>query len=514
MYRRNNYSFVIEPSYSPMSMQEMLTPFMMYKDAYEKSEEAYNELSSQSDKFKYLSETLPEGSKARQLYEGYANELSSQAEDLARNGLSMGNRRALTNLRRRYQGEIGRLVSADAAMQEEKKLRRTMNAKDSSMLYATDNMSIDDFLDGATPNLYNVSGNDLYTRGAAAGKSASSRVYQAGDEGSTLGGYYRKWVERNGYNADSINAFRANASAIPELQKAADDILAEKGVLDNLSGVNLERARQSVLNGIIDGAVYQEKINPVRDPGVMSAAERASDSRARQSLQLQRDKLEYEKATSGITINEDGTVTYDPSKDASYQRMKKLAESGGLGGDYVIDPVSGKPKKKTLTDEEKKDRAEVKEKGKALMKLDQGQLANNNGFDVTFGDNRHHYNYIGAISKHGNKWHHGAIDEDNPGHNFPGAWGWASTSNVENMWGNFSAEGSDSRKLGFSGHAKMRVLSEDEITQLTKEQGIWDAIEARCKAAEIDPTTADIQIIEVPNEIGGGDQKGYLIAVH
>lgn len=323
MYRRNNFSLIIEPSYDPMSMQEMLTPFMMYKDAYEKSEEAYNELSSQSDKFKYLSETLPEGSKARQLYEGYANELSSQAQDLARNGLSMGNRRALTNLRRRYQGEIGRLVSADAAMQEEKKLRRTMNAKDSSMLYATDNMSIDDFLDGATPNLYNISGNDLYVRGAAAGKSASSRVYQAGDEGSTLGGYYRKWVERNGYNADSINAFRANASAIPELQKAADDILAEKGVLDNLSGVNLERARQSVLNGIIDGAVYAESAKPVRDEGVMSAAQKASNALgwANHNESVRQHNLQLKMAG----YDENGV--YHPENDQALRKAKIVAEA-------------------------------------------------------------------------------------------------------------------------------------------------------------------------------------------
>ena len=72
-YRRNNYDFVIDSSFQPFSMQEMLTPFMMYKDAYEKSEAAFEDLTSKADKFKYLSETLPEGSKSRQLYEGYAN---------------------------------------------------------------------------------------------------------------------------------------------------------------------------------------------------------------------------------------------------------------------------------------------------------------------------------------------------------------------------------------------------------------------------------------------------------
>lgn len=506
-YRRNNIDFTINSNYQPRSMQEMMTPLVMYKDAYEKSEAAYEDLSSKADTFKYLAKKLEDdpNSEAARIYKGYADELSKQAEDLARNGLSMNNRRALTNLRRRYQGEIGRLVSADEAMREEQKLRRTMNAKDSSILYATDNLSIDDFLDNNNPNLYNISGTELYTRGAAAGKTASSRMFSSKDEGSTLGGYYRKWVERNGYSKESMDAFRASASAIPELQQAAEDILFERGVISNLKGANLERARQSVINGIIDGAVYQEKVNPVRDPGVMSAAEKAADNRARQSLQLQRDKFNYEKATSGIVINNDGTVTYDPSKDAAYQRMKGLAKESGVDG-YKINPTTGKYVKDTEAyNDNKKNEEEEHKKGAALMKLDRGTLANNNGFDVTFGDNRHHYDYIGAISKHGNKWHTGAIGEDNPGH---WGWGYMSTSNVENAWGNFSAEGSDKP-------ATMRVLSSDEVMRLvSSDPEIMNAIEERCEAAGVDPTSADLQIVEVPNEKGGGGQNGYLIAVH
>ena len=323
----NNYSFVVDNTFRPFSMQEMLQPLVAYKEEYDKREEDYLNLVDKSDKFKYLSETLPEGSKSRQIYEGYANELNKQAEDLAKHGLSMGNRRSLMNLKRRYQGEIGRLVSADAAMEEERKLRRTMNAKDSSMLYANDNLNIDDFLDGSTPNLYNISGTELYTRGAAAGKAASSRVYSSGDEGSTLGGYYRKWVEKNGYNADSINKFRANAAAIPELQQAADNILAERGVLENLTGANLERARQSVLNGIIDGAVYSEKVNPVRDPGVMSASERDSSARGwashNESVRMHNLQLKM----SGYDEN----GVYHPENDQAVQKAKAIAEAKGQG---------------------------------------------------------------------------------------------------------------------------------------------------------------------------------------
>lgn len=310
-----NYSFVVDSSFTPFSMQELLTPFVMYKDEFEKQEAAYEDLSTKADRFKYLSESLPEGSKGRQIYEGYANELSKQAADLAQNGLSINTRRALTNLKRRYQGEIGRLDLADQALQEEKKLRRQMNAKDSSMLYANDNLSIDQFLDNNTPNLYNISGTELYTRGTAAGKAASSRIYSAGDEGSTLGNYYRKWTERNGYSKESMDAFRANASAIPELQQAADAILQERGVLDNLQGANLERARQSVLNGIIDGAVYNESVKPVRDEGVMSAAQRdasargwEAEKRANEKWKMEKQAYEDERKLK-YTFDEQGNIT-------------------------------------------------------------------------------------------------------------------------------------------------------------------------------------------------------------
>ena len=316
-----NYSYVIDNSFQPFSMQEMLVPFSAYKEAYEKSEEQYNELSEKADKFKYLSETLPEGSKARELYEGYANDLTKQAEDLAHNGLSMSNRRALTSMRRRYQGEIGRLLQADEAMREEKKLRRSLSAQDSSMLYATDNLNIDSFLDGETPNLYNISGNELYTRGAAAGKAASSRVFSAGDAGSTLNGYYRDYVQKMGYSRDTIQKFYKDMSTIPELQMAADAILEERGVNQNLTGYSLQRARQSVINGMIDGAIYQENHNPQRDLGVLTETEK-------QQMDLTRRGQNISLASQGLTYDEKtGTISYNPTKDPALQKASAIAQA-------------------------------------------------------------------------------------------------------------------------------------------------------------------------------------------
>lgn len=337
-YRGGNYSFIVDSTFQPFTMQEMLTPLAMYKDVYEKSEEAYTDLTDKADKFKYLSETLPEGSRARQIYEGYANELNSQAEDLANNGLNMGNRRALTNLKRRYQGEIGRLVEADTALKQEQALRRQMSAKDPSMLYAVDDLNIDSYLNGKTPNLYGISGTDLYTKAAAASQAMSKRQFSVNGESKTLGGYYYDYIQKMGYTpedlrkfGDQISAdFAAQVSVLPELQQAANQILEANGVTENFrdNPNNLRKAQQQVIRGLIDGAVYTESHNPQRDLGKLTKSEQTS-------FALQREGMNRQAAAQGLTWNGKEYV-YDVNKDPNVQKAKEVAkikaQSGSSGG--------------------------------------------------------------------------------------------------------------------------------------------------------------------------------------
>lgn len=516
-----NYSYVIDSTFQPFSMQEMLVPFTAYKEAFEKTEEAYNDLSDKSDKFKYLSETLPEGSKARALYEGYANDLRQRAEDLAHNGLTMGNRRALTSMKRRYQGEIGRLLQADERLKEERKLRQSLNAQDASRIYSTENLSIDDFLDDNTPNLYNVSGKELYAAGAAAGKAASSRVFSAGDAGSTLNGYYIDYVQKNGYSPEIIQKFYEKMSTIPELQKAAEDIAVQYGVDKNLTGYGLERATKSILRGMIDGAIYQESHSPQRDLGKMTAAEQAADTRARQQTAIAAWSNGLKSDGKGGFVEDPENINYmakdlemkqqqakfdamyepDPDNTDRYRIKPEVLQN------YNVDPNTGKLKQGFEAKEENKN---VISLDKALTNLRKKDLANNEGFDVVANKRNYHYDYIGATSKHSGEWVHGEIGQDVPKR----GWGLTSSSNVESAWGNFSAESSDSNK--------MRVLNEDELAVLyDREPYVKKAVEDRfnafCAKKGIDPNGQeankyDVQLIEVPNE-SDSSKKGYLIAV-
>jgi hypothetical protein len=318
----SDYSYVIDSSFKPFSMQEMLVPFSLYKEAYDKTEEGYNALSDKADKFRYLADTLPEGSKARQIYEGYANDLTSNAESLANEGLTMANRRSLTSLKRRYAGEIGRLDMAQEKLEKIQNLRYTMDAQDPSMIYALDNLSIDDLLDGHTPNLYGVSGSKLYERGLQIGASDSSRIW-SNPKVQQVNDYYQSLYQTNGRDPRILNAWRKDLQSIPELKESLDGTLKEFGATDNLKEANpigYERATEAVINGIINGSTYKRADNFQRDLGKLTAAELEAKRESDRNYKLQ-------LIQAGLKEDAKGNLVFD--EDNPYMKKKTETKSSG-----------------------------------------------------------------------------------------------------------------------------------------------------------------------------------------
>lgn len=332
-----NYSFVIDSSFQPFTMQEMLTPLALYKEAFEKSEDAYADLKTKADVFKDLSESLPENSKARQIYEGYANDLNTQAEDLARNGLNMGNRRALTSLKQRYSGEIGRLDRAKTALEEAKKTRSALEASGKRRLYATNNFTIDDFLDGNTPNMYSVDPDILYAKGAQRGKSVSSRMADIKEGGSMINGYFRNVIQSQGMNPQRLSQWMQS----DEFSKMVDLAMIEEGVAGNLKGMDYLRAKQAYISGIFDGVVYTEKNDLQRDYDRMTAHERAEIGmqQVRQNLAERQFALETQKYADERA----GKYIIDPNTNKVVGLRKTSSSSSGEDGEgknIAINPMN------------------------------------------------------------------------------------------------------------------------------------------------------------------------------
>lgn len=338
--------FVLESSYKPMSMQEMLTPFLYYKQAYDEAEEKYDKIADDAGIFKYLEERLKDNpdSEAAQIYKKYMDDFNAQARDFSINGLSMANRSALSNLRKRYKSEIGLLERANNLLETERKYRRELAAKDPSMLYEVDDrdLNIDNYLYDKSPSNYSISGDSLYAKGATYAQMASKRMFKTREGGkNTLGGYYIDYIQENGITPEMLAKFgseiRADftkkVSVLPEFQEQVNNILKATGASDHLSGSALERARAQVINGMIDGSVYTETHSLQRDLGKLTAAE-----------QVEKEANDFARNIAGYR-KEGNTWVYNEAYDEELKKQNAIAaakyggkSAGGAGSDYGAHP--------------------------------------------------------------------------------------------------------------------------------------------------------------------------------
>lgn len=333
-YSRNNYSFVIDSSFRPYTQEEILRPLIDYKNAYDKAEAAYTEYGDKLDKYRDFAMQNPD-TEAAQIYNNYANDYNTAFNTFLERGLP-GSRRSLLQLKKRYQGEIGILDNADKALQEELKLRRELSAKDPSLLFAEKDLNLNSFLHNKRPNLYSISAEDLRKEGSTYAQAASSRIY-SDSRIQDVNKYFQDIIQTQGIRPEILNAWREQLVSIPAFDRAVDDILTARGVTKNLTGDDYETARQSVINGIMEGSVYKEARNTERNPDVPDWAQRDASNRAWANYNMQR-------ALNGLIPDKNSPtgMRYSFEDDVKNQRQMQLLEKKKELGIGVGKNSSGK----------------------------------------------------------------------------------------------------------------------------------------------------------------------------
>lgn len=323
-------AYTIESSYKPFSFQELVTPYMLYKDAYDKQEANLEALYDKASAFSDLDD-LPEDSQARKIYDNYMSTLNAANKDFATNGLTMNNRGLYNDIRKRYQGEIGRLAQAKTKVDEINKLRLTQRMQDSSMLYSQENIGIDDLIGKNKPNMYSISGRYLYDLGSKAGATSSSRIWSNPEIKATANKFYMLASQSNGYTPEILAQMRDDFMSIPEFRKQVENAMKANGITDNLKGDKYTQAALNYVNGFVDSCTYKKNDNFMQnpEPEYNEKVREFDETKKMQEKQFNEQVRQFntQAQMKGFIINpDDNTVTYDNSKDAEYQKAVKIAE--------------------------------------------------------------------------------------------------------------------------------------------------------------------------------------------
>ena len=282
-------SLVIGSKFRPFSYSEMLAPIEAATTEHRAIEEGLGEMSAKAGMWDKLANQQSDPVAYAQ-YKTYADDLTKQADLLARQGLTPESRRGLLNMKRRYSNEITPIEVAATKREELTKAQREAIQKDPSLMFNIDygTASLDDLINNPNATYNTISGSELSKRASMMASNLAKTIQENPQYQSILGGQYFQQMQQLGYTPQQVMQTIMNDPNAPsELKQVADTVWQEAG-LDTWDQATQTRARDYINAGLYD-AIGTQKFDTQGNRAFVSPAE--SDR-----LEMDRERFELAKA--------------------------------------------------------------------------------------------------------------------------------------------------------------------------------------------------------------------------
>ena len=282
-------SLVIGSKFRPFSYSEMLAPIEAATTEHRAIEEGLGEMSAKAGMWDKLANQQSDPIAYAQ-YKTYADDLTKQADLLARQGLTPESRRGLLDMKRRYSNEITPIEVAATKREELTKAQREAIQKDPSLMFNIDygTASLDDLINNPNATYNTISGSELSKRASMMASNLAKTIQENPQYQSILGGQYFQQMQQLGYTPQQVMQTIMNDPNAPsELKQVADTVWQEAG-LDTWDQATQTRARDYINAGLYD-AIGTQKFDTQGNRAFMSPAESAR-------LEIDRERFELAKA--------------------------------------------------------------------------------------------------------------------------------------------------------------------------------------------------------------------------
>lgn len=299
-------SLVIGSKFRPFSYSEMLAPIEAATTEHRAIEEDLGEMSAKAGMWDKLADQQSDPVAYAQ-YKTYADDLTKQADLLARQGLTPESRRGLLDMKRRYSNEITPIEVAATKREELTKAQREAIQKDPSLMFNIDygTASLDDLINNPNATYNTISGSELSKRASMMASNLAKTIQENPQYQSILGGQYFQQMQQLGYTPQQVMQTIMNDPNAPsELKQVADTVWQEAG-LDTWDQATQTRARDYINAGLYD-AIGTQKFDTQGNRAFMSPAESARLEMDRERFELAKAQAAKDKTT--IPLQDGSTI--------------------------------------------------------------------------------------------------------------------------------------------------------------------------------------------------------------
>lgn len=299
-------SLVIGSKFRPFSYSEMLAPIEAATTEHRAIEEGLGEMLAKAGMWDKLANQQSDPVAYAQ-YKTYADDLTKQADLLARQGLTPESRRGLLDMKRRYSNEITPIEVAATKREELTKAQREAIQKDPSLMFNIDygTASLDDLINNPNATYNTISGSELSKRASMMASNLAKTIQENPQYQSILGGQYFQQMQQLGYTPQQVMQTIMNDPNAPsELKQVADTVWQEAG-LDTWDQATQTRARDYINAGLYD-AIGTQKFDTQGNRAFMSPAESTRLEMDRERLELAKAQAAKDKTT--IPLQDGSTI--------------------------------------------------------------------------------------------------------------------------------------------------------------------------------------------------------------
>lgn len=282
--------------FQPYSFEEMLRPYQMLTDEYNKREAEISALDTKAEQMRQYAQQEIDAAKleGRQPYSfatqymDYANSLDRAAEDLATKGLRGIDRKAIYDLTSQYQTNVVPIETAlkTRATKSDEQRKALLNNPDLRFDRDFSTIGLQELIDNPDLSYTPYDLNKFRALGMQAAAAASARREQILKD-PVLGNQYYKIL--TGYGEEEAERFIENHSTIPILERTLNDLQAN--VPEHLKSDIENAILVGMKTGLTQKTSYQVNKN------YQSDADRYRDETTR--IKAQADRMRAQKDLMG-----------------------------------------------------------------------------------------------------------------------------------------------------------------------------------------------------------------------
>ena len=308
-----NYSLVVNSTFNPYSLQELLPIYQANAQAQYQAEEAFSQLQMKADQWEKLANNAQDAD-VYSKYKSYSNQLKEAANDVLNNGINAASRRTLMNMRAQYASNIVPIEEAYNKRQQQSQLLWQARLQDPTLIAQDPSeLGLSYYMQNPSYTPQSYSGKLLTAQSAQAAQNLAKTLSSYG-KGKPIDNYTNTFIQRHGLTRDDVQKYlNGDTTATNKVLGAIYQQVYDSSQIGNWANENQKRQAASFIKQGMWSAIGQDTVNAMEN---FEARENYKYNQQLALLQAQQQQQNQLSAINEVPI-------YTPEEQKEADKMKE-----------------------------------------------------------------------------------------------------------------------------------------------------------------------------------------------